>query len=487
MERIEKIPVAHERRENVLERLYKRPWFTTVYTTITFLAACAVVLFQWEINGAILFAYIASFALISSPRLTDAMLPAMLLSVFVTKCYDSADIFLGKWPWMIPVVLSVVAHFIIYRNNYRRSFRIGPTFPALCAVSAAVTLGGLGTISPSDYFSGGSLFYTFGLGIGMVLFYLIVRANFNEDFTKDISRILYVTGLLACFCVIHFYYLDWETFWETKVFLIFQSQNNLSTFLMLAMPFPMLYASKRYVDLCAVLLMYFCIILTASRGGFLMGTVEFLLILTIFAMRRPTPVVLRILCGCLILAVIGFLCVFLPRWMDFMLISNGLTDTTPISYLIALKDNIFGDNEIRVRLIHRMAEDFRLNPLFGTGIGYTGNADLYSPVKGAMNWYHMWFAQVVGGLGIVGILAYGYQLCNRIAVFIKNRRLETLIMFLSYLGLFLMSQVNPGEFCPMPYAALAVTYFAVMEETPKIKKKSWWQNQKTQKRVKSIP
>jgi len=35
---------------------------------------------------------------------------------------------------------------------------------------------------------------------------------------------------------------------------------------------------------------------------------------------------------------------------------------------------------------------------------------------------------------------------------------------MSYMGLFLMSQVNPGEFCPMPYAALAVTFFIIMEK-----------------------
>ena len=453
-----------------MDRLFKHPWFTAVYTAFTFLAACAVVHFQWEINGAILFAYIASFALICSSRLTDAMLPAMLLSVFVTKCYNSADTFLGKWPWMIPVALSIAAHFMIYRENYRKSFRVGSTFPALCAVAVAVTLGGLGTIPLSDYFSWGSLFYVFGLGIGMVLFYLIVRANFNEDHARDVCRILYVSGLLACFCVINFYLQDWETFLETQKFLHFQSQNNLSTFLMLAMPFPMLYASRRYVDLTAVVLMYLCIILTASRGGFLMGTVEFFLILTVFALRRKSPAALRILCGSLAAISLALLFAFFTKWMAFMGISVDGSNATAASYLRALQNFFFSKDQERARLIYRMGEDFCLNPLFGTGIGYTGNTDLYNPVKGAMNWYHMWFAQVVGGLGVVGILAYGYQLCNRAAVFIKNRRLETLVMLLSYLGLFLMSQVNPGEFCPMPYAALAVTYFAVMEESSAQKK-----------------
>jgi hypothetical protein len=118
-------------------------------------------------------------------------------------------------------------------------------------------------------------------------------------------------------------------------------------------------------------------------------------------------------------------------------------------------------------LVERMKLDFKSNPVFGVGIGYTGNEDAYNPVKGAMNWYHMWFAQVIGGLGVLGILAYGYQLVDRFIIFFKNRSMVNLTFLLSYLGLLLMSQVNPGEFCPMPYAALAMTYFALMEKDTK--------------------
>ena len=128
------------------------------------------------------------------------------------------------------------------------------------------------------------------------------------------------------------------------------------------------------------------------------------------------------------------------------------------------------EGESRLQLLSRVKSDFSTNPVFGVGIGYTGNADIYSPVKGAMNWYHMWTAQIVGGLGVVGILAYGYQLAERIFVFFKNKNLITLTMLLSYGGLFLMSQVNPGEFCPIPYAMLAVTYFILMEQEVSSKK-----------------
>ena len=103
----------------MLDKIFKNKIFTYVYTVLLFLLATVVVFRNDEVNGTIVFGYIASAALILSSRLTDAMLPAMLLCVFVTRCYDSADIFLAKVPFFIPVVLAIIAHFIIYRRKRR--------------------------------------------------------------------------------------------------------------------------------------------------------------------------------------------------------------------------------------------------------------------------------------------------------------------------------------------------------------------------------
>ena len=103
------------------------------------------------------------------------------------------------------------------------------------------------------------------------------------------------------------------------------------------------------------------------------------------------------------------------------------------------------------------------NPLFGSGLGYRGNADLYSGKQGTINWYHTFIAQVVGGLGAFGVLAWCYQLYVRFRLAFYVRRDKECGFSLCYLGLFLMSMVNPGEFCPVPYAYLAVCFFALIE------------------------
>ena len=446
------------------EHWTQRRGFYYPFTALLFLGACAIAIWNWEVNGAILYAYLTALLLLLSPRLTDAMLPAMLLSVFVTRCYDSADLFFSKLPLIIPVILAIGLHFILYRNNYRNAIHLGPSFYGLCAVAVAVTLGGLGTISNSDYFSGGALFYVFGLGIGMVLFYLIVKGGTDARSREDVARIMYAVGLLACFCVLRFWWEHLTGDLQESSFADFQSKNNLATFLMLAMPFPLLYATKRPLHLLSLLLMYVCLILTGSRGGLTMGTVEFLMLILVTVCSKGHSNGLRISSACLGGVSLTALVLLLPR----LLLMRGtfpasVTQPTVSEVLDALRDYLLHE-EVRVDMFYRMLEDFQRNPLFGVGIGYTGNTDLYNPVKGAMNWYHMWIAQVVGGLGLAGILAYGYQLIHRVVIFFRHRDPINTVFLLSYLGLFLMSQVNPGEFCPMPYAALAMTYFALMEE-----------------------
>lgn len=449
----------------MLDKIFKNKIFTYAYAVVLFALACAVVFKNDEVNGAIFFGYVASAALILSSRLTDAMLPAMLLCVFVTRCYDSADIFLAKVPFFIPVVIAIIAHFVIYR----RKLRIGRSFFGLCAVTVAVTLGGLGTISASDYFAGGAIYYVFGLGIGMVAFYLLVKSNFTAESGKEVARIMYIMGLFACFCVLRFYAADWQTFMETGKFVNFQSSNNLATFLMFAMPFPLFYASRRYVDIFSVILIYICTVMTGSRGGLLMGTIEFFVILIAFAIFDNTRVFNRFFYAAIAIGLVVVALFSLKPIAAFCGFNLGVSDDASVwECIVAFKDYFFQDDgnksEARVKLIDRMIADFKNNPIFGTGIGYTGNSDIYNPREGAMNWYHMWFAQVIGGLGIVGILAYGYQLVDRIILFFKNISLFNLTFMLSYFGLFIMSQVNPGEFCPMPYTALAVTFFIIIEK-----------------------
>lgn len=444
------------------DSLFKNKLFSYIYPSVLFLLAAVIILLNIEIAGAVVFVFIISAVLVLSSRLTDAMLPAMLLSVFVTRCYNSADAFLAVAWAAVPPVFAVIFHFV----KYGKPIRVGKSFYGLCAVTVAITLGGLGTIGAADYFYPTSLFYVFGLGVGLVLFYLLVKSQLTSDAPAEILKIMYITGLLACFCVIRFYIERWDVFCEINRFPFLRSGNNLATFLMLAMPFPLYYARKRHVDLVCMVLMYVCTVFTGSRGGIFMGTVEFVLLVFVYVLSIRRKAVKLALCVLLIVAIVFGAFFVMPRVLELCgakLSSDDDDDGFDITELINLIKKVCSD-ESRESLLSRMIKDFKSNPVFGVGIGYKGNSDIYNPVKGAMNWYHMWFAQIIGGLGLVGIAAYAYQGVGRLIVFVNNRKAENVIFFLSYVGLFLMSQVNPGEFCPVPYAILAVTYFIMMEE-----------------------
>ena len=73
---------------------------------------------------------------------------------------------------------------------------------------------------------------------------------------------------------------------------------------------------------------------------------------------------------------------------------------------------------------------------------------------------------VIGSMGIVGIAGYGYQIFTRVREVIKRFNPFVMILGLSYLGVFLMTQVNPGEFCPLPYEMMVVMLFAIIEKEP---------------------
>ena len=103
------------------------------------------------------------------------------------------------------------------------------------------------------------------------------------------------------------------------------------------------------------------------------------------------------------------------------------------------------------------------NPLFGSGI--LDNTIAYGGYKkaGAMAWYHMMIPQIIGSMGLVGVVAYAYQGFARFKLIFTKKSSWSLVLGISYLGILMMSQVNPGEFCPLPFELLTVLLFILQE------------------------
>ena len=408
------------------------------------LIACLFVGMATEVEGVIVFAGIITLLLLVCDDIVPTTLPFLLLCTISTNCYDSFDTFIKFAIYAPIVVVAFIAHFVVYAKKWK----IGESVYGICAVSIAVLLGGLGNFSLKEYALGS--YYVLGLGAGMVLAYLLMKSQFSGDREYDLrtkfSAIMMLMGCVCVWIVFMGYVRQWTGNVEgTQSWLGF-SRNNISTLLMFAMPFP-LYLTKKW-DVWALfsLLFYGAICLTTSRGGMLFGSVEFFVccIYWVFIARKRWY---RIFC--ILFAVVALALCFGSVIMEI------------------LDERFVGDDlvvgEVRYVMIFESFARFKKSPLIGSGI--LDNSISYGEYKkaGTMAWYHMMIPQVIGSMGLIGVCAYGFQALQRFKLIFTKTSSWSLVLGISYLGILMMSQVNPGEFCPLPFELLTVLFFILQE------------------------
>lgn len=419
------------------------------FALFLFVAAACVVMLRAEVAGVLIFIGILSLLLIFCDDITVTTLPFLLLCLFVLKCYDSFHTFIVYAPLAVIPIGAFLYHILAHKTPFRR----GKSFYGIVAVAAAVTLGGWFTLPFKDYFSGTSLFYIAGLGVGMIAAYLLMKREFQPSdrysLVDRLFALFYIAGFFGVFMMASHFYLEAELVEEIGI--LIQWSNNLSTLMMFFLPAPFYFAlTRNRLHILSGFLFYLTIVITGSRGGTLMGGIELLLCL-LFVMRRDKW--LRNIL--IVLSLVAILIVALYPSIIKELVEKFIEYTH--------NDDASFKDDPRVKMMQAALRDFAANPIFGQGLGYQGNHDIYSPVTGAANWYHMMIFQVIGSLGSVGIAAYGYQFVVRVRMILKNTTVQKIALGLSYSGILLMSQVNPGEFCPIPYELLTVLLFIFLE------------------------
>ena len=436
-------------------RMGSKIFLNKYFLLLLFCGACTVSALGKEVMGAFIFLSVICLALVFCDDIMAMALPLLLMSVFLTKCYDSSSIFM-PYVWLVaPVVACILFHFIVYRQR----FSVGHSFFGLCAVAIAITMGGISWASGYEYFTATALYYTFFLGLGMVGIYLLFKSQLTMKRDYDVKelmvKLLYITGIFASFMVL-LNILPNITFGEGfKLYTEFQPANNLSTFLTFALPCPFFFVPKNKLHLFSAVLMLGCMCISGSRSGLIIGIAEFFLCLIVCALwDRPR----RFFYVCATIASVAAALLLKDKVLGILEASKMYPFVT--------------DNENRLVLIERAFDMLSpdKNPIFGHGLGYHGNFDIYKPKSGAIGWYHMMIPQIVGSLGLVGIAAYLYQAVMHIkvavtaikkSVFEETGLVATLVM--SYVGVLMMSQINPGLFCPIPYGVIATVIFAAID------------------------
>ena len=391
------------------------------------------------------------------------VLPLLLIYCLTFYCPSSV------WLAYLGIPCGLALSWRLWCN--RHAMRPGKSFFGMIAVSIALVLGGVGSISAEEYFSPGAIYILLALGPMMIGIYLLQKSSLSQprhyDIGEYISTVMYATAVFVAFLILRIFLTHPEILIEQdhvvhKLEALAGWRNGASNLAVILLPFIFYYARRHgFWHLFSALAVYVIVALAGARAAIVIGALALLLGFAYFTHRRPW-LRLAIVCACLACCAVAFVYrePLITFAEDFLCI------------------NISGaqvEDESRYKLMMRAIEDFLHNPFSGRGLGYTGNNDIYpldptanpDDVRFRVHWYHSLLPQIIGSMGIVGILAYGYQFLLRLRVMLHVRRTAyTGALILSYVVTLLYSQIDPGIFSPMPFGLLVVLTFALLEAEP---------------------
>ncbi|MBR0534875.1 MAG: O-antigen ligase family protein [Clostridia bacterium] len=460
MEKLLKSESSLKRLEALRAFLLSEKWMAVLFV-ITGVFACLHSFYprsSIDIWGTVVLGYITAFCFIVSGDIFTMLLPALFTYCIAIRCYNSLEEFKSIILFAVPLVASFLFNIVAYS---KRPSTKGSQFWPMFFVSVAVTIGGVGVISAKDYFAGASIYNMLGIGFGMLLVYcyLFSKIETTDKYSliEKLTELMIVVGLFISFMVFAHYVINVNTVIDKGGIFYIRWRNNASTILMMAMPFAFFSGNKKPYTAVLAFIFYIAMLLTGSRGGMLFGSIELVMCLVMFILydkRRRLAYVL--ICACFIFVAL----IFLPEITSFL-------NFTIQRLFKVLNQFLLGgpDTETRVRHYARGVQDYFNNPVFGTGLGNLTNRDIFKNKPGSLCWYHCEPIQIAGSFGTVGIVAFVYQFIKRNILIWKRATLFNMTIFLSYISLELMSLVNPGVFCPVPYLLLVVIYMVVVEKT----------------------
>lgn len=459
MEYIFKSEKSLERIQNIRKFLLSEKWMTILFV-IAGLFACLHSYFpkeQFHIWGTVVLAYITGFCFVLSGDIFAMLIPTLFTYCIAIRCYNSLETFTNIIWLVVPLVIAVVFNIVAY---FKKPTTKGSQFWPMLFVSVAVTIGGVGVISAKDYFGGASIYNMLGIGFGMLLIYCFFysKINITKDYSliEKLTDVMVVIGLFISFMVFAHYIINVNTVIDKGGIFYIRWRNNASTILMMAMPFAFLMGNRKPYAAILAFIFYGATLLTGSRGGMIFGSIEIVMCIVMFILYdKRRRLAYLIICACFVFGML----IFLPEITSFL-------NTTIQRLFKVLNEFLLGgaDTETRVRHYARGIEDFLNNPVFGTGLGNMTNRDIFKNKPGSLCWYHCEPIQIAGSFGIVGIVAFVYQFIKRNMLIWKKATLFNMTIFLSYISLELMSLVNPGIFCPVPYLLLVVIFMIVVEK-----------------------
>ncbi len=432
-----------------LSEAMERLWHGKFYFPLLLGITLSAVLFHEAVLGAAIMLGISAWMFLFCPDILAGLSSVCVMTLLTTEHYTEMSAFLPCLPLAFVGAVSLVAHLLIWPLE----LRIGRNCRGLLLVSAAAMLGGMGAITQAEALKPMSLYYSLGLGVMLLGFYLLTRSQMakigGEAMLRRFASLFYTMGLCAAGIIFWAYIEHWDPTAAIHAAPDLRWRNFITTILLTTLPVPVGFAVKRRAHLLSVGVLAGALLLTGSRMGLVLGAIE--LFLCCCYLVRWGVISKRVMCVLLALGA-GAALVLGPQILAVALGGR------------AGESDFRGSDMIRLKLLARSVEDFLHYPLFGIGLSNTANADLYPVVEGSMVFYHNLVAQVIGSMGMLGIVAYGVLLHDRICLLRSGRNPWSDMLGLCYLGMMMVSMVNPGAFCPFPNAIMITMAFSAVEE-----------------------
>ena len=433
------------------------------YTDLYILLVLAIVVAAWIWQNAT-FGFV-TLILVSCAVLvfSDDLLPlsvnafGAMLMIFKVEGESVVDIsrFLFLWPTLIPLVVAILV--FVVRNTVakvrgKQRFVLGKMFFPQVAVSAALLLGGVGTIAAKNYLT--ALPNVIALGIGVLAVYLLfanfIKIDENRDYAKYFAKVVMWIGFAVCIeMIVHISRLDissqdWSKwYWD----LGWGNRNNIATFLLFSAPMATYLSTrtrKGWAYIVMALFQYACLVMTLSRGGILFGAIAAVFGVVFSILKAPNRKTQATIWGVAILAALVICLVKLD-------LVKGIVSS------LADRIESGGNGDVtsgRFDLYKEAWEQFVSHPIFGAGMGFIGTRDgQFHSENMSQYWFHSTLFQVLGCMGIFGIAAYAYYYVVRFGIVFKGMKKNckfAFFVFVAWLGFEGYSMIDTGTMIPFP-------------------------------------
>ncbi len=438
-------------------------FFTRLYNTeLPMALLAAIIYFSWLFEfEAFAFIFVIFYATIALIFIDDTahLITAVILAPFT---FASGNTNVEQYFWLAYFLIFVIGALIFHMIYYRKKFKIGKMFFPQLAISIALLLGGVGTISLEYYMSSFAMSAILGVLILVLyfLFNLYRNPDSGIDYKRYLAKVLSWAGIIVSFQIIA--YIIKSPYSLTELFKVLQGQfmelgwgidNNAATMILITAPMTFYLACRKdtkfpILYVLSGALQYACIILTFSRGGILSAIVTGIISLILLIKKSAKRKQIYFAIGLVLVGAIAVL---------------GVKFNTVVNLLKSVTFQGTGDSG-RFTLYKEAWECFKKHPFLGVGMGYKGeNFDV--PIV-EQYFFHSTLFQVIGSMGIVGIIAYTYFYIVRYSIIFKNIKKSVFVkfIFISMLGFEAYSMIDTGTFIPVPFMLLMMLMTMFVEE-----------------------